>query len=203
MVRRSPPSSSRNISILIRVLLHRFDECDGQTTSDCGDTPPLDNVGDILLSQGRNGLYNTMNIYWPDMGSDNNVMWSHEWSKHGSCANTIEPGCYGDSYTENVQVGDWAQTVVDLFMARDTYQTLAAKGIVPGGWYTKEAIHAALQPIHGGMTPAIACRFGSQWTEVYYYYYLTGNIINGDYTPVEASKSFSLPLSAHLVELER
>ena len=85
-------------------------------------------------------------------------------------------------------VGDWAQTVVDLFQARPTYQTLADKGIVPGGSYTKEQIHAALQPIHGGMTPAIACRNGDQWTEIYYYYYLTGNVVNGKYTPVEASK---------------
>lgn len=79
---------------------------------------------------------------------------------------------------------------MDLYNTRNTYQALSQAGITPGNWYTKEQYHAALQPMHGGMTPAVACRNGTELTEIYYYYYLTGNLINGDYTPVNASEFF-------------
>ena len=187
------------IRVSNETIAYRFDECDGSTTADCGDTAALNHVSDILNDQGRQDLIDTMNIYWPDTETSdtevkNNVMWSHEWSKHGSCANTIVPGCYGDAYTENVQIGDWAQTVVNLFQERNTYKALSDAGIVPGSTYSIESIQNALRPIHGGMTPAVACQNTSQLTEIYYYYYLTGNVINGKYTPADASKFFCFSL---------
>jgi hypothetical protein len=32
-----------------------------------------------------------MDEYWVDMNGDNEDFWSHEWNKHGTCINTIEP----------------------------------------------------------------------------------------------------------------
>ena len=169
----------------------RTDDCDGSTNAFCDPSRAESNVSDILHGQGRDALIDTMNTYWPDMGGDNNVMWSHEWSKHGTCANTIAPECYGPSYTPEVEVGDWLQTVVNLFEARNTYQAFAARNILPGGSYNLKDMQEALRAIHAGMTPQIVCQADSPiMNEIYYYYYLTGNEVNGQYTPVEACESF-------------
>lgn len=167
----------------------RTDDCSGSTNAFCDPTREETNVSDILVSQGREALVDTMNTYWPDMGGDNNVMWSHEWSKHGTCANTIAPACYGELYKPEVEVGDWLQTVVNLFEARNTYQAFAMRGIFPGGEYNLTDMQEALRVIHGEMTPQIVCQADSPiMNEVYYYYYLRGNEVNGHYVPVEACK---------------
>lgn len=61
-----------------------------------------------------------MNTYWLSDDETANEFWAHEWNTHGTCINTIEPSCYTD-YTDNEEIGDFFQEVVDLFKTLDTY----------------------------------------------------------------------------------
>lgn len=62
-----------------------------------------------------------MDEYWVDINGDNESFWGHEWSKHGTCINTISPDCY-EGYTAQEEVGDFFEKVVDLFKGLDTYK---------------------------------------------------------------------------------
>jgi ribonuclease T2 len=62
-----------------------------------------------------------MDKYWVDINGDNESFWEHEWSKHGTCINTIEPSCY-TGYESQEEVGDYFQKTVDLFKGLDTYK---------------------------------------------------------------------------------
>jgi hypothetical protein len=62
-----------------------------------------------------------MDEYWVDIDGDNESFWAHEWGKHGTCINTIDPDCY-KGYTAQEEVGDFFEKVVDLFKGLDTYQ---------------------------------------------------------------------------------
>jgi ribonuclease T2 len=64
-----------------------------------------------------------MNTYWLSDDESANDFWAHEWNTHGTCINTIEPSCYTD-YTDNEEVGDFFQEVVDLFKTLDTYTVI-------------------------------------------------------------------------------
>lgn len=61
-----------------------------------------------------------MQQYWVDINGDDETFWAHEWGKHGTCINTIDPSCY-TNYTPQEEVGDFFQKVVDLFKGLDTY----------------------------------------------------------------------------------
>ena len=62
-----------------------------------------------------------MDEYWVDINGDNESFWAHEWGKHGTCINTIDPECY-KGYTAQEEVGDFFEKVVDLFKGLDTYK---------------------------------------------------------------------------------
>jgi ribonuclease T2 len=62
-----------------------------------------------------------MQDYWVDINGDDESFWAHEWGKHGTCINTIEPSCY-TNYSSQEEVGDFFQKVVDLFKGLDTYK---------------------------------------------------------------------------------
>lgn len=66
-----------------------------------------------------------MKKYWLDIDGDDASFWEHEWNKHGTCINTIEPSCYSD-YSAQEEVGDFFQKVVDLFKGLDTYKVCIA-----------------------------------------------------------------------------
>lgn len=65
-----------------------------------------------------------MKQYWVDIDGDDESFWSHEWNKHGTCINTIEPSCYTD-YQPQEEVGDFFATVVKLFKGLDTYKVVS------------------------------------------------------------------------------
>jgi ribonuclease T2 len=62
-----------------------------------------------------------MQDYWVDINGDDESFWAHEWGKHGTCINTIDPSCY-TNYSSQEEVGDFFQKVVDLFKGLDTYK---------------------------------------------------------------------------------
>lgn len=100
--------------------LDRPDNCDGTYQASCDPARAYTNITDILKEQGRNQLLSYMDQYWVDINGDNESFWEHEWGKHGTCINTIEPSCY-TNYTPQEEVGDFFQKVVDLFKSLDTY----------------------------------------------------------------------------------
>lgn len=56
-----------------------------------------------------------MNKYWlPNRGTNENF-WEHEWNKHGTCVNTLNPSCYGESYEVGDEVVDFMAKAVEVF----------------------------------------------------------------------------------------
>lgn len=153
-----------------------------------------------------------MDDYWVDINGANEDFWSHEWSKHGTCINTIEPSCYS-GYKAQEEVGDFFQRTVDLFKTLDTYkvcplsafhyiccsfltvcQALSAAGITPSTskTYTLSAIQKALTTLHGASV-YLGCSSG-KLNEVWYFYNVKGNAIDGTYKAVDTRKFYHLLL---------
>lgn len=112
-----PPNSPRT----------RPDNCDGSYESYCDPSRAYTNITEILRAQGRTDLLAYMDTYWVDMDGDNESFWEHEWNKHGTCLNTIEPRCYSN-YESQEEVGDYFQKTVDLFKGLDTYEVCLRLG---------------------------------------------------------------------------
>lgn len=100
---------------------NRPDNCDGSYEQNCDSSREYKNITSILQSQGRDELLSFMDTYWKDLNGDDDDFWAHEWNKHGTCINTIEPSCYSD-YTPQEEVGEFFEKVVDLFKGLDTYK---------------------------------------------------------------------------------
>ena len=98
----------------------RPDHCDGSYDQFCDSNREYTNITQILQSYGKTDLLAYMNIYWKDEGGDDESFWEHEWNKHGTCINTLDPQCY-PNYQPQEEVADTFQKVVDLFMPLDTY----------------------------------------------------------------------------------
>ncbi|KAI9044011.1 T2 family ribonuclease [Aspergillus affinis] len=160
------------------------DNCDGTYEANCDSSREFSNITAILKEQGRDELLSYMNTYWKDYNGDDESFWEHEWNKHGTCINTIEPSCYTD-YTPQQEVGDYLAKAVELFKGLDTYQALADAGITPGSkTYDLDEIESALAKLNGGFKPTVNCRSGAL-NEVWYYFNIRGNAIDGDYEPTD------------------
>jgi ribonuclease T2 len=117
----SSPKHDQPICIRLLIDTSRPDNCDGTYEASCDSTRAYTNITDILQAQGRDDLLTYMNEYWIDIDGDNESFWAHEWGKHGTCINTIDPDCY-EGYTAQEEVGDYFEKVVDLFKGLDTYK---------------------------------------------------------------------------------
>ncbi|KAJ5382235.1 hypothetical protein N7517_000146 [Penicillium concentricum] len=168
------------------------DNCDGTYEASCDSKRAYTNITAILQEQDLGTLVDYMDEYWVDINGDNEDFWSHEWSKHGTCINTIEPSCYS-GYTPQQEVGDFFQTTVDLFKKLDTHKALAAAGITPSTskTYTLAAIQAALTKLHGAKV-YLGCS-SSKLNEVWYFYNVKGNAIDGTYEAVGTLTTPSCP----------
>ncbi|KAJ5901522.1 Ribonuclease T2 [Penicillium taxi] len=126
------------------------DNCDGTYQSRCDSSRNYGSVTGILQTQNRTELLSYMKHYWLDINGDDESFWEHEWQKHGTCINTIEPSCYTE-YTPEEEVGDFFQKVVDLFKGLDTYKALSNAGITPdrSTTYSLSKIQSALSALHG------------------------------------------------------
>ncbi|KAJ5625218.1 Ribonuclease T2 [Penicillium lagena] len=171
------------------------DNCDGTYQATCDSARAYTNITDILKSQGRSELLTYMNKYWvSDDGSDESF-WEHEWGKHGTCLNTIKPSCYSN-YQPQEEVGQFFQKVVDLFKGLDTYTALSNAGITPDSSKTYDLadIQNALSKIHSGVTAYVGCESDSI-DEVWYFFNVRGNVIDGTYQPTAPLTKSSCPSS--------
>jgi ribonuclease T2 len=171
------------------------DNCDGTFQSSCDSARAYSNISDILKEQGKDDLLTYMDKYWVDIDGDNDSFWEHEWSKHGTCINTIEPSCYSN-YKPQEEVGDFFQKVVDLFKTLDSYKALSAAGITPDSskTYKLSDIEDALAKIHGGQKPYVGCDSGAL-NQLYYFYNIGGNAIDGQYKAVAPLEKSNCPSS--------
>lgn len=62
-----------------------------------------------------------MATFWPDWEGDDESFWEHEWGKHGTCVNTLEPSCYED-YKPQEEVGDYFAKAMELYEGLNTYK---------------------------------------------------------------------------------
>ncbi|CEO59498.1 hypothetical protein PMG11_04173 [Penicillium brasilianum] len=169
------------------------DNCDGTYQASCDSARAYTNISDILQAQGRDDLLSYMQQYWVDIDGDDESFWAHEWGKHGTCINTIDPDCY-TSYTAQEEVGDFFQKVVDLFKGLDTYKALSDAGITPSSskTYTQKQIQAALTSLHDGASVYLGCSSG-KLNQVWYFYNVAGNAIDGQYEAVDTLTTSSCP----------
>ncbi|KAI9777494.1 MAG: ribonuclease T2-like [Peltula sp. TS41687] len=172
------------------------DHCDGTFDSYCDKSREYTDIGGII-GQADPALLNYMETYWKADNGDDETFWEHEWNKHGTCINTLEPDCYSN-YTPQEEVVDYFQKTVDLFRSLNTYQarhcsiiTLAARNIIPSRTktYTSAQIQAALSRSTGHKV-TIGCRSG-ELNEVWYHFNVRGSVQTGDFvaTDPDGSKS--------------
>ncbi|KAL4970281.1 T2 family ribonuclease [Aspergillus stella-maris] len=169
------------------------DNCDGSYEQYCDSSREYSNITSIIEESGNTELLSYMQEYWKDYEGDDETFWEHEWNKHGTCINTIEPSCYTD-YSPQEEVVDYLQKAVDLFKTLDSYQALSAAGITPSTskTYTLDEIHSALGDIHDGYAPYVSCD-GDNLNEIWYFYYVRGNLITGEFDPAEKLTESNCP----------
>ncbi|MCJ1365954.1 ribonuclease T2-like [Acarospora aff. strigata] len=139
---------------------------------------------DILNSFGKTDLLNYMNTYWKDYQGNDEQFWKHEWDKHGTCISTLRTQCY-TGYTAKEEVVDYFQKAVDLFKGLNSYQYLAAAGILPSSskTYTSAEIQAALTAPRGHPV-TIGCRNG-ELDEIWYHYNVAGSVQTGEFVAAD------------------
>ncbi|KAL9637974.1 MAG: hypothetical protein Q9164_001855 [Protoblastenia rupestris] len=156
------------------------DNCDGTYDAYCDAARQYTNVTAIISAAGATDLLSYMNTYWKDYQGNDESFWEHEWDKHGTCINTLEPGCYTD-YTPQEEVVAYFQKTVDLFKSLPSYTWLANAGIVPSttATYTSAQILAAFKSPRG-VEVTIQCSNG-ELDEVWYYYRVSGSVPTGQF----------------------
>ncbi|KAF9319221.1 ribonuclease T2-like, partial [Podila horticola] len=90
-----------------------------------------------------------MATYWSSSKGDNNQFWSHEWTKHGTCVSTLDPGCMGRAVTRDHDVYGYFSKAIELRNQFDVHKALADQGIVPGSTPNVNDMHNAVQKAFG------------------------------------------------------
>ena len=93
-------------------------------------------------------LQSDMDKYWPSLEGSNNPFWTHEWTKHGTCAGLKS------------QV-DFFNTTLAWRQLTDVYNTLFKAGIKPGASYSPEDITNAIKN-RLGVTALLGCGGGAE-----------------------------------------
>ncbi|KAF8608200.1 ribonuclease Le37 [Ceratobasidium sp. AG-I] len=166
------------------------DHCDGNFDSSCDAARAYTDIESILTNGGAGDLLNYMRTYWKALNGDDEHLWEHEWSKHGTCLSTLEPACISSSIKGQDAIYYFTR-VVNLFQNLTTYEFLGAAGIHPSSTatYTLSQITAAVKA-KWGFIPAFDCK-GKSLNAVSYYYNLKGSIIDGTFVPINAPKAGS------------
>ncbi|KAI9024316.1 RNase Sy [Phycomyces nitens] len=161
------------------------DTCSGAQTSSsgCDSSRAYSNVGSIVES-GNSDLFDQMSTYWPSYTGDDSTFWTHEWDKHGTCVTTLDPACFGDSYTKYQDMYTYFAKVLELRSTYNLHDILADAGITPGGSYKATAMIAAIKK-STGFTPRITCTSGTL-NEIWLYFNVKGA---STYVPVAAVSS--------------
>lgn len=177
------------------------DLCDGSYDQFC--VPELefqdsDDLQDVIVNQfGRNDLYNYMIKYWvgEDQTDESSMsLWEHEFNKHGTCFQTLLPKCFTGEYSKFQNAIAYFQKTVELFQTLPSYRFLEMGAIVPTTekQYDLSAIETALTIGHHGKQVYVGCSNGAI-SEIWYYYEVKGNALNGKYRPVDSLAESKCP----------
>ncbi|KAH8153779.1 uncharacterized protein LAJ45_01546 [Morchella importuna] len=160
------------------------DKCDGTYDANCDSSRAYTGIAGILTAAGQTSLLSYMQTYWKDYNGDDESFWEHEWSKHGTCINTLNPSCY-TGYTAKEELVNFFEVTVQLFKGLDTYKTLTAAGITPSTskTYTSAEIQAALKAATGH-TVTLGCSNGAL-NEVWYHFNVKGSVSTGEFIATE------------------
>lgn len=112
---KTPPLNDRTD------LLFRPDHCDGGFDQFCDHKRNYNNISLILVDAGRGDLLDYMKEYFKDYKGDDDSLYSHEFSKHGTCISTLNPNCYTDYYPQE-EVVDYFNKTVEIFQRLPSYE---------------------------------------------------------------------------------
>lgn len=179
------------------------DLCDGSYLQNCRPDEAFtldDDVLDIIVNDfGRQDLYDTMQKYWVNNaklnvpGGSLPELWTHEFNKHGTCFNTIQPLCFEGPYKRFENAIAFYQKVIEVWQTLPTYTFLAQAGIKPSSskQYALSDVQAALKKAHGHEV-YVGCRSGAI-DEIWYYHNVKGNILNGQYKAIDSLTKSNCP----------
>ncbi|KAG0356316.1 ribonuclease T2-like [Podila minutissima] len=112
--------------------LHRLwpDKCNGRAANFC-DRGRL--RWDVKDSLKQTDIYSDIKNYWPSYNPtpqqpDNNLFWSKQWNKHGTCVSTLDPRC---GYEGDQDLYAYFNTALALRKDYDIYKSLKKAGISP------------------------------------------------------------------------
>ncbi|RCK64766.1 Ribonuclease T2-like 1-A [Candida viswanathii] len=164
----------------------------------CDSSLNIDSSGstlqDIIVNQFNDKtLYDNLSKYWKNINSNDQLLWAHEWNKHGTCFSTIKPSCY-TSFTTNENVYDFVKILYNLWATVPTYKWLAAAGITPSNTatYTSAQIQSALKGKFG-KNVYFKCDSNNAINEVYYYYHVKGSLLGQSFVAMDAISSTNCP----------
>ena len=154
------------------------DLCSGGFDQFCDSSRSYSNISSILkdISPSTN-LLSFMNKNWLSLNGDNNHLWSHEWSKHGTCVSTLDSDCYSSSANQFDSVLDYFNHATNLYLTLDTYSVLASRDIVPSTstTYTLSDLQNAISPSHDDFSVTLRCH-GHELNEIWYHYIVRGSL---------------------------
>lgn len=159
------------------------DNCDGTYSSSCDPSRNIFNVTAIMKEYKEYELLEYMQKYWLNNTGPAELLWEHEWNKHGTCINTLKPSCF-PHFKSGEDVLAYIKRIVSLYQGLPTYKILAAHDIVPTTHrnYTLDQIQGALRHATG-FNATIVCDVTHHFTEVYYHYNIYGSLIDGKFVP--------------------
>lgn len=159
------------------------DNCDGSYDASCDSERDYTNITQILQRGGGQQALDVMSHYWKDQRGNDEKFWQHEWGKHGTCISTLEPKCFGESYTPQSEVVAFFNRTVDLFQSLPTYKWLAEADppIVPSTsvTYTLAQLQAVANK-HFGQDAVWNCR-GHSLNEVWWHFNTVGTVSKGQF----------------------
>ncbi|KAI9666658.1 MAG: ribonuclease T2-like [Bathelium mastoideum] len=155
------------------------DKCDGTYESYCDHQRIYKNITQILEDEGSRGdILSFMGEYWKDLRGHDESLYEHEWSKHGTCINTLEPKCY-PNYRAQEEVVTYFEKTVELFKTLPSYTWLSDAGITPSHSkvYDLTAVQNALQKGFGHPV-TVKCHRG-ELDETWYHFNVKGGFNTG------------------------
>ncbi|KAF2086287.1 ribonuclease M [Saccharata proteae CBS 121410] len=160
------------------------DHCDGTYDASCDPSRAYSDISGILTDFGYDDTLSYMETYWKNNDGTDEYLWEHEWSKHGTCINTLDTDCFTD-YEAKQEVPVFFNRTVELFKTLPTYEWLEAAGITPSSskTYQASAIQSALSSQHGN-TVYLGCSDG-ELSQVYYYFNVKGSVATGEFVSAE------------------
>lgn len=162
------------------------DHCDGSFDVYCDKSRKYSNISAILTHFGKDELLAEMHQVWKDFRGHDESLWGHEWDKHGTCTNTLNPECYDPAtYEPTLEVVHYLEAAVSLHRALPSFKFLDQAGIRPSTTetYTYAQIQAALTDAHDAPV-TLGCR-GARLTEIWYHYSVRGGVLGGMFVPSE------------------